>query len=72
MSVSGQHSERCSQLRRSNPVHPDAFSVNEGIKEARVKLAEAQAAAEENWSTINYELSGAMDTMRAALDEADE
>lgn len=49
---------------------PSFAAVNEGIKEARVKLAEAEAAAEENWSTINDELSGAMDTMRAALDEA--
>jgi multidrug resistance efflux pump len=51
---------------------PSFATVNEGIKEARVKLAEAQAAAEENWSAINDELSSAMDTMRAALDEAAE
>jgi len=42
-------------------------ALNEGIKEARVKLSEAQAAAEENWSVVNDELSGAIDQLRDAL-----
>ena len=51
-------------------VDPMFFSVNEGIKAARVKLAEAQGAAEENWASVNDELSSAMDSMRSAVDEA--
>ena len=47
-------------------VDADLIALNQGIKEARLKLSEAQAAAEENWSVVNDELSGAMDQLRDA------
>ena len=50
-------------------VDPGLIALNEGIKDARVKLSEAQAAAEENWSVVNDELSSAMDQLREALAE---
>ena len=45
-------------------------ALNEGVKQARVKLAAAQDAAEENWSAVNDELSEAVDSLRAAIEEA--
>ena len=51
---------------------PSFAAVNSGVIEAREKLAAAQAAAEENWSTVNDELSHAMDDLRSALDGADD
>ena len=51
---------------------PSFAEINSGVIEARKKLAAAQAAAEENWSTVNDELSNAMDILRSALDGADD
>ena len=51
---------------------PSFAAVNSGVIEAREKLAAAQAAAEENWSTVNDELSHAMDDLRRALDGAND
>jgi hypothetical protein len=45
-------------------------ALNEGVKQARVKLAAAQDAAEENWSAVNDELSEAVDSLRGAIEEA--
>ncbi len=46
---------------------PAIVSLNEGIKDARIKLATAQDAAEENWAAVNDELSGAIDSLRGEL-----
>ena len=45
-------------------------ALNEGVKQARVKLAAAQDAAEENWAAVNDELSEAVDSLRGAIEEA--
>ena len=49
-------------------VDPALLELNEGIKDARVKLAETQAAAEENWAAVNEELGSSIDTLRASLE----
>ena len=46
---------------------PAIISLNEGIKDARIKLAAAQDAAEENWAAVNDELSEAIDSLREEL-----
>ena len=46
---------------------PGILALNEGIKDARVKLAAAQDAAEENWAAVNDELSEAIDSLRQEL-----
>ena len=51
---------------------PSVVALNEGLKQARVKLSEAQSAADENWSTVNDELSSAMDDLRDALNQSGE
>jgi len=50
-------------------IDPAIVSLNEGIIDARVKLAAAQDAAEENWAAINDELSEAIDSLREELAE---
>ena len=50
---------------------PTIVSLNEGIKDARVKLAAAQDAAEENWAAVNDELSEAIDSLREELAESE-
>ncbi len=50
-------------------IDPTIISLNEGIKDARVKLAAAQYAAEENWAAVNDELSEAIDSLREELAE---
>jgi multidrug resistance efflux pump len=50
-------------------IDPAIVSLNEGITDARVKLAAAQDAAEENWAAINDELSEAIDSLREELAE---
>lgn len=52
-------------------VDPALIALDAGVKDARVKLAEAQSAAEENWAAVNEELSASIDTLRARL-ETDE
>ncbi len=39
------------------------LGLNEGIKEARDKLAAAQGAADEQWLEFNDELEGALDEL---------
>ena len=46
---------------------PAIVSLNEGIKDARIKLAAAQEAAEEQWAAVNDELSEAIDSLRDEL-----
>ncbi len=43
---------------------PSILGLNEGIKKARVKLAAAQEAADEQWLEFNDELVGALDELR--------
>ena len=52
-------------------VDPALIALDAGIKDARVKLAEAQAAAEEQWSAVNEELTARLDDLRGNL-EVDE
>jgi multidrug resistance efflux pump len=47
------------------------LALNEGIKDARVKLAAAQDAAEENWAAVNDELSEAIDSLRQELGDTE-
>ena len=54
-------------------VDPGIAKMNEDIKAARVKLAEAQAAADEEWGRINDELAESLEDLRSQLqDDADE
>ena len=50
-------------------IDPAIVSLNEGIIDARMKLAAAQDAAEENWAAISDELSEAIDSLREELAE---
>ena len=43
------------------------IDLNDGIKDARVKLSAAQDAAEENWAAVNDELTTAVDALREEL-----
>jgi len=43
---------------------PVIIELNDGVKDARVKLATAQEAAEENWAAVNDELGDAVDALR--------
>lgn len=52
-------------------VDPALIALDAGIKDARVKLAEAQAAAEDRWSAVNEELTASLDDLRGKL-EAEE
>ena len=53
-------------------IDPAFIAANEGIKAARVKLAEAQEAAEENWAKVNEELANSLERMADAIEEADD
>ena len=52
-------------------VDPALVALDAGIKDARVKLAEAKAAADENWVALNVELETSINELRANL-ETDE
>ena len=54
-------------LSESADIDPAIVSLNEGIKDARDKLTEAQRAAEENWAAVNDELTEAIDSLRQEL-----
>ena len=54
-------------LSESADIDPAIVSLNEGIKDARAKLTEAQRAAEENWAAVNDELTEAIDRLRQEL-----
>ena len=53
-------------------IDPAIVALNEGIREARVKLGAAQEAAEENWAVVNDELSEAIDVLREELAERED
>ena len=48
---------------------PSLLTINEGIKAARQKLAEARAAAEEQWGQFSDELAEAVEELREELSE---
>lgn len=50
-------------------VDPALIDLDAGIKAARIKLAEAQVAAEENWASVNDELATTLDSLRASLED---
>ncbi len=52
-------------------VDPGIVALNEGIKQARAKLAATQQAREENWAAVNDELSEAIDTLREELADSE-
>jgi chromosome segregation ATPase len=45
-------------------VDPSLLALDEGIKDARVKLAEAQAAADEDWAALNEQLAESIGELR--------
>lgn len=53
-------------------VDPSMVALNEGIQKARVKLAAAQAAAEENWATVSAELASSLDDLRNELSDTED
>ena len=48
------------------------LSLNDGIQKARVKLAAAQNAAEENWATVSAELASSLDELRTELADSED
>ncbi len=52
-------------------VDPAIVSLNDGIKDARVKLVAAQEAAEENWAAVNDELGDAVDALRNTMADSE-
>lgn len=51
-------------------VDPALIDLDAGIKDARIKLAAAQSAAEENWAGVSNELADSLDTLRAGLEDS--
>ena len=47
---------------------PAVVGLNESLKEARVRLADAQEAADQEWSAKQAELAVALDDLRVQLD----
>ena len=52
-------------------IDPGIVALNEGITQARAKLAAAQQAAKENWVAVNDELTDAIDTLSEELTTTD-
>ncbi|NIR15616.1 MAG: hypothetical protein GWN86_17495 [Desulfobacterales bacterium] len=52
-------------------VDPAFVGLNEGIKDARVKLEETQQAADEEWGRINDELSASVEELRSQLETSE-
>ena len=52
-------------------VDPVIIELNDGIKDARVKLAAAQDAAEENWAAVKDELGDAVDALRQSRSDSE-
>ena len=52
-------------------VDPVIIELNDGVKDARVKLAVAQDAAEENWAAVNDELEDAVDSLRQSMADSE-
>lgn len=56
----------------SADVDPAVAALNEGIKEARVKLSAAREAAEADWAALSDELSQAIEKLRKELEAAEQ
>ena len=56
----------------SEEIDSSLFKLNDGVKLARAKLAEAEAAAEETWGTLREDLSKAIDELRDAYNDGAE
>jgi hypothetical protein len=57
----------------ADELDPGIAKMNEDIKAARVKLEEAQAAADEEWGKINDELAKTVEDLRSQAEgDADE
>lgn len=56
----------------SADVDPAVAALNEGVKEARVKLAAAREAAEADWAALSEELSQAIEKLRKELEAAEQ
>ena len=52
---------------QSADVDPSVIALNESIKAARVRLAEAQEAADQEWAAKEADLSAALDEIRSQL-----
>lgn len=52
-------------------IDPALIALNDGIKDARVKLAAAAEAADESWNELGDELADAIEEMRAQYGPAD-
>lgn len=52
-------------------IDPAIISLNKGISEARLKLAEAQGAAEETWADVADELTASIDSLRTNIEAGD-
>jgi ABC-type transporter Mla subunit MlaD len=50
---------------------PIIVDLNDGVRDARVKLAAAQDAAEENWAAVNDELGDAVDGLGKSMAESE-
>ena len=55
----------------SADIDPAFIGLNEGVKAARAKLEEAQAAADEEWGRISDELEASVDALRSQLDSSE-
>ena len=49
-------------------IDPAILGLNEKIKSARVELADAQVAAEENWDAVSEGLTEALDSLREEVE----
>ncbi len=53
-------------------VDPAMIGINQALANARVKLAEVAAAAEENWNELSEQLEDAVDDVNESLSDEDE
>jgi hypothetical protein len=50
---------------------PIIVDLNDGVRDARIKLAAAQDAADENWAAVNDELGDAVDGLGKSMAESE-
>jgi outer membrane murein-binding lipoprotein Lpp len=55
----------------SADLDPAFIGLNEGVKAARVKLQEAQDAADEEWGRISDELAASVDALHSQLESSE-
>lgn len=49
-------------------IDPAILTLGEKVKSARIKLADTQVAAEENWDAVSVGLSDALDSLREEVE----